>query len=755
MRYFKHDHKHKRILAILLVVVLLLSLGVPSLAIASTQESNTPKQEVAYIDLDTDGTVNSIYVVNIFELDEDGRIIDYGDYTALRNMTTNDEIQFEDETVKIDTKAGKLYYEGRLDSNVIPWKFTIRYYMDGKEFSADELAGKSGAFKMTMAIRQNPHCRSAFFENYSLQAAFTLDTNICENITADGATIANVGADKQLSYIILAGKEKDITITADVTDFEMDGISINGIPLNMDVDFDLDDNAELNDQINELKDAAIEFDDGAADLLDGAEELRDGADELRDGVLDLQDGSNDLYDGAIELKDGADELYDGADDLDDGAADLVDGAEKLQDGAYNLRKGAAELDDSMKDAVAGGLAVHTGAGQLRSGAENLNSGASELYSGLNKLRDQNDPLVDGAYSVFVQLTAAAEDQLNESLSAAGIPDVTLTPENYDTVLTGLLTMLSGGTGGGSGDTDTGSGDSGNTGAESGDSGDTGTDNGSDTGDSENLNAESSGADENTSSENDDETETEPSVPPQSAAAYQAILSLKEQLDSYNDFYTGLRKYTRGVASAAEGARSLNAGTSALYDGADELYTGTGNLYEGLLKLKDGSAKLRSGTITLRNGTVELYDGVLELKDGTTELLDGVAELRDGTIELYDGTVELKDGVIELLDGAIELYDGTVELYDGTVELKDGTFEFRDKTSNIDTELKDKITKAIEDVLGGDFDKVSFVSEKNTNIESVQFVIKTDGISIEDNDYVDISADETLTFWQKLLRLFGL
>lgn len=723
MRYSKHEHD--RILAILLAAALLFSFGVSSLAIAFAQESNTPKQEVVYIDLDTDGAVNSIYVVNIFELDEDGCIIDYGDYTALRNMTTNDEIQFEDETVKIDTKAGKLYYEGRLDTDVIPWKFKIRYYMDGKEFPADELAGKSGAFKMTLTIRQNPDCRSTFFENYSLQAAFTLDTNICENITAGGATIANIGADKQLSYIILAGKEKDITITADVTDFEMDGISINGIPLNMDVDFDLDDNAELNDRINELKDAAVEFDDGATDLKDGAEELRDGADELRDGVLELQDGADELYDGAADLKDGADELYDGTDELDDGAADLADGADKLQDGAYNLRKGAAELDDSMKEAVQGGLAIHTGAGQLRSGAESLDSGASELYSGLNKLQSQNDLLVDGAYSVFVQLTAAAEDQINESLSAAGIPDVTLTPENYDTVLDGLLAMLSGGTS--SGD----SGDISNS-DDSGDSGDTGA-GGSDTYDSE----------------------TEPSVPPQSASAYQAITSLKEQLDSYNNFYLGLRKYTRGVASAAEGARSLKLGVSDLYGGADELYTGTGNLYDGLLKLKDGSAKLRSGTITLRNGTVELYDGILELKDGTTELLDGMAELRDGTTELYDGTVELKDGVIELLDGAIELYDGTVELYDGTVELKDGTFEFRDKTSNIDTELKDKITKAIEDILGGDFDKVSFVSDKNTNIESVQFVIKTDGISIEENDYVDISTEDTLTFWQKLLKLFGL
>lgn len=41
-------------------------------------------------------------------------------------------------------------------------------------------------------------------------------------IQTDGATIANVGADKQISYTILPEKGLDAEITADVTDFEMD-----------------------------------------------------------------------------------------------------------------------------------------------------------------------------------------------------------------------------------------------------------------------------------------------------------------------------------------------------------------------------------------------------------------------------------------------------------------------------------------------------------------------------------------------------
>ena len=51
--------------------------------------------------------------------------------------------------------------------------------------------------------------------------------------------------------------------------------------------------------------------------------------------------------------------------------------------------------------------------------------------------------------------------------------------------------------------------------------------------------------------------------------------------------------------------------------------------------------------------------------------------------------------------------------------------------------------------------VSFVSEKNTNVESVQFVMQTDAIEVEETDEAAAAQEEKLSFWQKLLRLFGL
>lgn len=50
---------------------------------------------------------------------------------------------------------------------------------------------------------------------------------------------------------------------------------------------------------------------------------------------------------------------------------------------------------------------------------------------------------------------------------------------------------------------------------------------------------------------------------------------------------------------------------------------------------------------------------------------------------------------------------------------------------------------------------SFVSEKNENIKSVQFVIQTESIHLAEVEATIEEAPENLNFFQKFLKLFGL
>lgn len=70
-------------------------------------------------------------------------------------------------------------------------------------------------------------------------------------------------------------------------------------------------------------------------------------------------------------------------------------------------------------------------------------------------------------------------------------------------------------------------------------------------------------------------------------------------------------------------------------------------------------------------------------------------------------------------------------------------------------MQDEIDEVLASIGGEETETVSFVSEKNTNVNSVQFVIKTTSIEKAELVTVDPPEEAPLNFWQKLLRLFGL
>lgn len=101
----------------------------------------------------------------------------------------------------------------------------------------------------------------------------------------------------------------------------------------------------------------------------------------------------------------------------------------------------------------------------------------------------------------------------------------------------------------------------------------------------------------------------------------------------------------------------------------------------------------------------------------------------------------------------ELYDGILALSDGADKLKEGTSEFAKQTDGMDDKISDTIDDTISSMTGGDAPVVSFVSDKNTDVKTVQFVIKTAAIEIPETEAVVETKQETGSFWQKLTGLF--
>lgn len=271
--------KLRMLTAGLLILLLADVAAVPAFA----DQQPSPKDEVVYADLGGDGHMEQIYVVNIFEGQKS--ILDYGTYERVRNMTSTDKIREKGDQLLIDTDQEMLYYQGNLKKGSLPWNIALKYTLDGREISPKELAGKNGEMKLEIAISENPQAEKSFFNQYALQITAAFPTDKCENIRAQGATEANAGANKQLTWTLLPGTEKTLQVETEVKDFEMESISFNGIQLNMDVDVD---SSEMTKKFGQLSAAVKAIDHGAKAMDKGAGELKSGAKKLKKGSDDLE-----------------------------------------------------------------------------------------------------------------------------------------------------------------------------------------------------------------------------------------------------------------------------------------------------------------------------------------------------------------------------------------------------------------------------------------------------------------------------------
>ncbi len=710
----------KRAISVFLVSALLVSALPVSV---SAVEANTDKEEVVYVNLDNDGSVREINVVNIFGGNTEGVIVDYGKYLDVRNMTTTDTIDFSGDAIKIHSSAEKLYYEGKLESTLMPWDIQIRYFLDGREYSAEEIAGKSGEIKITVRITQNQKYRGDFYDNYALQASLSFDTDQCKNIVAPDATVANVGSKKQLTYTILPGKGADIEITAEVSEFEMDGISINGIPLNLNIEVD---DEELMEQVTELLDAISQLDDGAAELHDGVFDLQDGAQsDLKSGVNDLQDGAGQLHDGAADLKDGGSTLQDGAADLQNGVNALDEGIHSLNSGIGQMQEALNTLNRQSPELVNGSASFQAALTQLQ---EALN-GAALTTEDLSALTDASSAMKAGINDLVNGITALQNhvnfDAYKDVMAQNGLDIDGLQQKNESAIngLEGLIMSLS----------------------------------------TQIEDLKKAGV---------DTSEIEAQV-----SQLSDIISL---LAANNASIGGTESYLQTVSSnlssLLQGATALqeNYGTfdgkieelvnkigglayqmSELSSAINTLVSEYGKLDQGIKDYTEAVARIVAGYSQITDGASRLVAGSSALKTGSESLYSGTGELLSGIVEIYDGTGTLKDGTGTLDDGVAELLSGIAQLYDGAGELKDGTSTMREETAGMDTEITDKIDELIETVTGGDFEVASFVSDKNTNVQSVQFVIKADGVQTEEVSEVTEEMPKKLTVWQKFLNLFGL
>lgn len=376
-----------RKVVIIILLAAIMACPVYSFAASPDETRTAEKDETVYALLDHDGTVCGVYVVNSFETDGPGTVIDYGDYTEVKNLTSVLRPEYLGGAVLLKTQGGKLSYQGNSVKKEIPWDIRIKYFHDGKEKKADEIAGKSGSIQIVVDIRKNDKTEEGFFDNFTLQITAGFDADLFSKIEAPGATVVNAGKTKNISFTLLPGTSRSFTVKAETACFCLEPIRINGVLAEIP--------AELG-ALDKMLGGIADLTGGISEISKGARKLKSGSAGFNEGLKDIASAKNTLMDSSLRIKSSLVQFSDGLSRLVKESRDFKTLALQLSqsgDATVSALAGGWLMQLSALEEIAAGLEAiagryyefDSGVGRLCRGLDTLKSNYARIDQGIGRL----------------------------------------------------------------------------------------------------------------------------------------------------------------------------------------------------------------------------------------------------------------------------------------------------------------------------------------------------------------------------------
>lgn len=378
----------------------------------SLKDNDADKDESVYLISDANGNVNKTIVVDhLKNKDKKDTLEDASNLSDIENVKGKEK--FTQSGDKLTWQAGgkDIYYQGTATEEP-PVTQKVTYYLDGKEISPEDLAGKSGKVKIRFDYTNTTsYTETVNGEKQTVSVPFAAITGLVlgdgfENIeVTNGKAEVSDSSSVVLGYALPGLKDSlgikdgdldgDVNIpeymemTADVENFSMPAAMTFVVNASDYVSTDGIDTSDLDDMINDLKDASTQLQDGSKTLAEGTDTLADGLSTLQSKLGTFASGVGTLQSGLKTYTDGVSTLSGGLNTLGNSTGALVSGADKLNSGAGQLASGSATLKDGLKS---------------------YTDGASELQAGINKLYNTLDAGLTDKQKAKIQKTAVESVQ---------------------------------------------------------------------------------------------------------------------------------------------------------------------------------------------------------------------------------------------------------------------------------------------------------------------------------------------------------
>lgn len=625
------------------------------------------KNETVYVLANADGSVKKIIVSDWIKNSlKSSTLADKTELDGIKNVKGDESYVMNSDNMSVWNADGSdIYYQGTV-SKALPVDLRLTYKLDGKEISAENIAGKSGKVTIRFDYKNNQYAEAVIDgKKEKINVPFVMLTGVLLDnakfrnveisngkIINDGSRIAAVGfaLPGMAENLKLTDSEIDIPdyveITADVTDFKLSStmtLATNSVFNNIDTE-KLNSLDGIKASVGQLTSAMSKLLDGSSQLYGGLTELLNKSGELISGINKLAAGSNELSAGTAALNEGLKTLVSNNDKLNGGAKQVFDTL--LKTVTSQVKAGGVDIPDLTVENYKTVLnSVITDSNLIKMADGKINEQLKSVGVPENYYTAVKVMLINRINGGKTQQAAMAEIQdaltsavtVNTVAANANIaPDTAVytalkaqgTDDNAAGLIAKLCTYLAA--------------VNGNT-------------------PQENITAASqmaANANEVVSAAADKGAQAKINAfclaQPEIKAAKSQITDAVASLDSYNEFYQGVLGYTAGAEQAYDGSEKLNSGAAALNSGIGELQAGGSKLVSGVQQLSDGAKRLQDG---LKEFNEKGISRITELANGD---LPGIVTRLKATVDVsksYQSFAGIADGT----DGSVKFIYKTDEI----------------------------------------------------------------------------------------------
>lgn len=547
------------------------------------------KDETVYTNAKSNGEQYQTIVTDHLINEEDEKLLK--DMTNLLNIenTSGDEKFTQDgESLVWEADSNDIYYKGETDQE-LPVKLNIKYELDGKEISSDEIAGKSGKVKITISFENKEEHEvqingktEKMYTPFVVATGTYINNDNNKNIEVTNGKAIDDGSKTMVVGLTFPGMQESlnidkdtleiptsIEITLETTNFEMNNI-INYTTPKLIEDSELDIFSKLDDiysKVETLQSASKQIENGAKTLSDGTTTYVEKSEEFNQAL-------NKFSDGVSSANTSYSSIDAGIKNLNSSVPDLTSGTKSLSDNLGAVNNGVKTMSDMLDGS-------QESMNNLKNGAQNISGGLTQLSAAMkttdytekiNKINSQ----IDTNTKMSTTLTTTTE-QLNKVLEDTTLSEATAQAikaqitANQSTIAT--------------------------------------------------LKADTVYLNNMITSLNASNTQ---------------IGKLKQQVDTLaqgaKDVSDGVNGLLDQVGELNTKIKVLNTNTGKMAVGANKLYQGTLGLEAGTTKLAQGSEQMKAGLSTINTSSQALYSANNQLVEGAKTIQSGAAELAEGTAE---------------------------------------------------------------------------------------------------------------------------